>query len=164
MKGHSCMLVRQKQIEHRVQEHVVDACREELLPVGEDLGLFPHDDIIQRHDLKGGEVEATVVSIYEWPSPQATTSTNDAQRAQEVNQIGRLAARRDNPLLEPVLDCLILCEAMFLVEEEVAVKRDDLDAVLIWTDEGWIVHVEGSILLRFGFRSGRLALRARIVR
>lgn len=65
MKGHSRMLVCQKQIEYRVQEHVVNAHREELLPVGKNLGLFPHDDVIQRHDLKGGEVEATVVSIYE---------------------------------------------------------------------------------------------------
>ena len=59
------MLVFQKQIEYRVQEHVVDAHRAALLPVAKDLRLFPHDDVIQRHDLKGGEVEATVVSIYE---------------------------------------------------------------------------------------------------
>ena len=71
-----------------------------------------------------------------------------------MDQIGRLTARRDDLLLEPVFDRLILREAVLLVEEEVAMQRDDLDAVLVWTEEGWLVHVEGSFLLCFEFRCG----------
>ena len=69
-----------------------------------------------------------------------------------MDQIRRLAARRDDLLLKPVLDRLILREATFLVEEETVVQRNDLDAILVRTKAGRLLHVVRCFLLGFGFR------------
>ena len=64
-KAHCRVFMCEEQVKYSIQKHIVDICGEELLSVRKDLRFLPHDDIVQRDDLKCREVEATTVPVYE---------------------------------------------------------------------------------------------------